>query len=65
MTNDPEFDRTPAPDYLAYRVQRTDCTWSEWRRLSDPIPEEYVLSVQISEWVTQDEYRQFMAQIKC
>ncbi len=59
-----EWDRTkPLAGQAQYRVQRTDCSWSEWRDISVPIEEAHVLSVQINEMVTQAQAQEFFKQI--
>lgn len=62
--SDNEFDRTPSPSSASYRVQRIDLSWSDWRPIAEPIKEDHVLSMQINEYVTPEEYQQFMVQIK-
>lgn len=63
--NNPEFDQTPpAPGKAQFRVQRVDCSWSEWRDVGAPIPEEHILSVMVSENMTKAQYAEFMKQFE-
>lgn len=61
----PEFDETPprAGD-AQYRLQLTDANWTEWRDITTPITEPYVLSIQFSEWVTKAQAEEFWKQVK-
>lgn len=61
----PEFDQTPPKAGQAqYRLQLVDANWTEWRDISVPIKESYVLSIQLSEWVTKQQAEDFWKQIK-
>jgi hypothetical protein len=61
-----EFDETPAPKgQCSYRVQKTDCSWSEWKSLAEPIREAHILSFQIGGPPPSTlEYKKFIDQIK-
>ena len=59
---DKEFDQSPpAQGKAQYRVQRMDCSWSDWFPIEYRITDGLILSVQVSEWVTKDQYREFPA----
>lgn len=47
-----------------YRVQRTNLSWSEWRHINTPIEEKHILSLQINEYVTKEQYTEFAKQLE-
>lgn len=63
---DPEFNQTkPIAGKSQYRVQSfPDLKWSEWRYIYQPIKEELIVSIQLSEWVTKEQANEFAKQIK-
>lgn len=48
-----------------YRLQLPpDARWTEWRDISIPIKEPHILSLQVTEQVTKEQYDEFMKQIE-
>lgn len=64
---DPEFDRTRPvlkAGQAMYRVQLPpDGHWTEWRDVSVPIRESYILTFELTEGVTDDQFTAFCSQL--
>lgn len=51
------------PAFDGYRLQLPpDGRWTEWRPITQPIPEPHVLSLQVTETVTKEQYAEFAKQ---
>ena len=48
-----------------YRLQLPpDARWTEWRDIEVPITEPHILSLQINEEVTPEQYKEFIKQVE-
>lgn len=48
-----------------YRIKATTVSqWSEWRNINEPIEEKYIYAFQLREYVSKEQYEQFLKQIK-
>ena len=58
------FPDDTKPPFDAYRLQLPpDGRWTEWRPITASIPEPHILSLQITETVTKEQYAEFAKQI--
>ena len=59
------FPDQTKPRFSAYRLQLPPGGhWTEWRPIEIPILEPYILSLELNELVTKEQYAEFAKQIE-
>lgn len=58
-----KFPFNDKPTEPMYRLQLPNLNWTEWRPIEEIIKEPYILSLQITEWVTPEQYKEFCKQL--
>ena len=60
----PEFDNTSPLSEPCYRLQLRTCNWTEWRPILVPVREGYILSLQTSGDLNEQQRLDFYSQFK-